>query len=206
MTETERRFLEKLEAVTPQSGMRREVMGEQDIFLSNLPAERVNRRRAFTVIAVSLLIFIAVLPFARLKLPEIWAFIPLYESALFISDLMTGILLFIHFAVLRSRAFLVLACGYLFTAVNNRSAPADLSRPVFGDRVARCGAAEHGLALHVLARHLSARRHRLRAAQESRCQNRAAAQIQPRHDHRECGRRSGNCDYARAGTFRRYRR
>ncbi|MDQ2954363.1 MAG: hypothetical protein M3R18_05415, partial [Pseudomonadota bacterium] len=40
-----------------------------------------------TVVAVSLLIFIAVLPFARVKLPEIWAFIPLYESALFVNDL-----------------------------------------------------------------------------------------------------------------------
>jgi PAS domain-containing protein len=51
MTETERRFLEKLEAVTPQSGMRREVMGEQDITLSNLPAEHASLRRALTVVA-----------------------------------------------------------------------------------------------------------------------------------------------------------
>ena len=92
-------------------------MGDQEIVLSNLPAERATQRRVFTVIMVSLLIFVAALPFARLKLPEIWAFIPLYEAALFISDLMTAILLFAHFTILRSRAFLVLACGYLFTAV-----------------------------------------------------------------------------------------
>src|SRR6202043_1280557 len=42
--------------------------------------------------------------------------IPSYESALAINDLITAVLLFAQFSILRSRALLVLACGYLFTA------------------------------------------------------------------------------------------
>jgi PAS domain S-box-containing protein len=46
----------------------------------------------------------------------VWAFIPNYESALAINALATASLLFVQFAMLRSRALLVLAGGYLFTA------------------------------------------------------------------------------------------
>jgi PAS domain S-box-containing protein len=56
------------------------------------------------------------IPFARVPLPEIWAFIPIYESALVISDLITAILLLAQHDLLRSRSLLVLGCGYLFTA------------------------------------------------------------------------------------------
>jgi len=54
MTETERRFFEKLEAVTPHSGMRREVMGEQDIILSKLPAAHASHRGAVTIVVGAL--------------------------------------------------------------------------------------------------------------------------------------------------------
>ncbi|WP_410498632.1 ATP-binding protein [Chitinibacter sp. S2-10] len=45
------------------------------------------------------------------------AFIPIYESALIITDLITVILLFSQFCILRSTALWVLACGYLFSAL-----------------------------------------------------------------------------------------
>jgi len=44
-----------------------------------------------------------------------WAFIPVYGSALAVIDLITAVLLFGQFSFLRSRALLVLASGYLFT-------------------------------------------------------------------------------------------
>ena len=56
-------------------------------------------------------------PFAKLKLPTVMPFVPSYESALAINDLITAILLFGQFSILRWRAILLLACGYLFTAL-----------------------------------------------------------------------------------------
>jgi signal transduction histidine kinase len=67
-------------------------------------------------VLVSTLIFLGALPFAKLQLPQVWAFIPIYESALVINDLITAVLLFGQFGFLRSRALLVLSGGYLFTA------------------------------------------------------------------------------------------
>jgi PAS domain S-box-containing protein len=89
---------------------------EQGTFLPTLPASPFDRRLALAVVAVSTLIFAAAAPFARLQLPEVWAFIPSYESALAINDLITAVLLYAPFRTLRSPALLWLASGYLFTA------------------------------------------------------------------------------------------
>ena len=50
-------------------------------------------------------------------MPAIWAFIPSYQSALATNDLITAVLLYAQFGLLRSRALLLLAAGYLFTAL-----------------------------------------------------------------------------------------
>lgn len=65
---------------------------------------------------MGLAIFLAAVPFAKVPLAQVWAFIPSYESAIVINDLITAVLLFGQFNILRSRALLVLASGYLFTA------------------------------------------------------------------------------------------
>jgi signal transduction histidine kinase/DNA-binding response OmpR family regulator len=69
------------------------------------------------VLAVSLLVFGALAPFAQLKLAPVPAFIPIYESALVILDLVTAVLLFGQYRIARSDALLLLASGYLFTAL-----------------------------------------------------------------------------------------
>jgi two-component system, sensor histidine kinase and response regulator len=51
------------------------------------------------------------------RLPPVFAFIPIYESALVINDLITAVLLLGQFTILRSRSLLALAGGYLFTAL-----------------------------------------------------------------------------------------
>ncbi|WP_354085546.1 MASE4 domain-containing protein [Bradyrhizobium sp. S3.3.6] len=56
-------------------------------------------------------------PFARTQLAEINAFIPAFEGVIFVTDLVTSVLLFSQFAIYRLRALLVLACGYLFSAL-----------------------------------------------------------------------------------------
>jgi signal transduction histidine kinase len=90
---------------------------EWRVSLSTLPASRRERRRALSVVLISLLGFALAAPFAKVKLAPIMAFVPSYESALAINDLITAILLFGQFSILRWRAILLLACGYLFTAL-----------------------------------------------------------------------------------------
>ena len=91
-------------------------MSEAPIFLSTLPAQRHDRRLVAVVVGISAVTFLAAVPFAKLPLTQVWAFIPIYESALVANDLITATLLFGQFGFLRSRALLVLASGYLFTA------------------------------------------------------------------------------------------
>src|SRR5690606_37707113 len=68
-------------------------------------------------LAVSLTIFLAVAPYARIELPYILAFIPIYQSSVISNDLVTAVLLFGHYLFLRTPALLVLVCGYIFNAV-----------------------------------------------------------------------------------------
>jgi PAS domain S-box-containing protein len=93
------------------------IVTEHAVFLSTVPAGRDDRRLALAVVVVSLLIFLGLAPFARQPLPPVWPFVPIYESALVISDLITAAILLIQFNILRSRALLALASGYLFTAM-----------------------------------------------------------------------------------------
>jgi two-component system, sensor histidine kinase and response regulator len=90
---------------------------EPVLVLSLLPAGPVDRRLAVTAVLISLAVFFVVAPFARTPLPKVAAFMPSYESALCINDLITAALLFGQFTIGRSRALQVLASGYLFTAL-----------------------------------------------------------------------------------------
>ena len=94
--------------------MANELTDGRPIFLSTLPAGRRERRAAVAIVAVSAAIFAAIAPFAKTPLAPVWAFIPAYESAFAVNDLITAVLLFGQFGFLRSRALLVLAGGYLF--------------------------------------------------------------------------------------------
>jgi diguanylate cyclase (GGDEF)-like protein len=86
-------------------------------FLSTLPASPRARRLAWVVVLLSAAVFAALAPFAKAPLARIWAFIPVYESALVICDVITAILLFGQFHSFRMRSLFVLAAGYLFSAL-----------------------------------------------------------------------------------------
>ena len=85
-------------------------------YLSTLAADKRHRRMAWAALCVSVLIFLALAPFARVALPQVSAFIPVYQTALITNDLITAVLLMGQYAFLRSRALLVLGTGYLFCA------------------------------------------------------------------------------------------
>jgi PAS domain S-box-containing protein len=95
--------------------MAADLTGEQPVLLSTAPAKAADWRLALPVALLSLTVFVACIPWARQPLGYVWAFIPTYQTALAITDLMTAGLLLAQFNITRSRALLVLGCGYLFT-------------------------------------------------------------------------------------------
>lgn len=94
----------------------REALKETEAFLSTLPAVPGERRLAQAAMLLSLLVFLVIAPYAKTPLTQVWAFIPSYESALVVNDLITAALLFGQFSSFRSKAVYILASGYLFTA------------------------------------------------------------------------------------------
>lgn len=90
---------------------------ERVVFLSAVPASTRERRFAALVVLLSFAFFLLAAPLAKVKLTEVWAFIPSYQAALLVTDLITAILLFAQFGILRSPALLILAGGYLFCAL-----------------------------------------------------------------------------------------
>jgi PAS domain S-box-containing protein len=89
----------------------------QHVFLSTLPATARNRSLALVVAIVSAAAFAIVAPLARTPLPELTAFIPAHQSALALCDLITAVLLFGQYSILRLPGVRMLASGYLFTAL-----------------------------------------------------------------------------------------
>src|SRR5258707_242789 len=94
----------------------RAAAASERLFLSTIPAGAADRRLALAFVAVSAILFVSLAPFAKTPLTPVVAFIPLYQSALVISDLLTAVLLFNQYSILRSKALLLLASAYLFTA------------------------------------------------------------------------------------------
>jgi PAS domain S-box-containing protein len=85
--------------------------------LLSLPPTHRQTRWAIAVAVCQVAAFALVAPFARTQLADINAFIPAFEGVIFVTDLVTSVLLFSQFAIYRLRALLVLACGYLFSAL-----------------------------------------------------------------------------------------
>ncbi|MGA7983548.1 MAG: MASE4 domain-containing protein [Burkholderiales bacterium] len=90
---------------------------ERRPFLSTFPARAGERRLALGVVLLSTAVFLALAPFAKRPLAPVDAFLPIYQSALVVTDFITAVLLFGQFAILRSRALQVLACAYLFSSL-----------------------------------------------------------------------------------------
>jgi diguanylate cyclase (GGDEF)-like protein len=87
------------------------------MLLSNLPAGPGERRLAFAIIAGSAIGFLILAPFAQVQLSPFPAFVPIYQSALVVNDVITVVFLLGQRPIAHSNALTVLAGGYLFTAV-----------------------------------------------------------------------------------------
>ena len=88
----------------------------QPLLIASLPPTRAQERIALAI-ALALLAFFVAAVLADAPLPRIDAVIPAVSTLMFAGDSVSAVLLFGQFAVLRSRALLVLAAGYLFTGL-----------------------------------------------------------------------------------------
>jgi signal transduction histidine kinase len=85
--------------------------------LANIPPTSEQRRLARAFLLALLVFLLVTAPFAEIRLPEVRAFVPTLAAALCVSDCVTAALLFAQFSLLRQWALLVIASGYLFSAL-----------------------------------------------------------------------------------------
>jgi signal transduction histidine kinase len=87
------------------------------ISLMDRPAGPKERGFALLVTLGLFLTFAAVVPFVNTPLPMSDAFVPMTSAAMLINDFITAVLLYCQGSIFPSRSFLLLASGYLFTAL-----------------------------------------------------------------------------------------
>ena len=84
--------------------------------ISLQPPGADERRFALMLLGLGTIVFVALAPFAALKLTPVPLFIPVYQAALFACDLATAWLFLTQYRSLRLPGLLLLGIGYLFTA------------------------------------------------------------------------------------------
>src|SRR6516225_8328615 len=95
----------------------RSILNPSDAFLATAPAPPVAKRWALAMCIVSFVVFCALIPFARISLLRIEAFVPIYDSLFALNNLLTAGGLLVGFSRSRLRGVLVLASGYLFISL-----------------------------------------------------------------------------------------
>src|SRR3981081_439382 len=91
---------------------------EQNFIISSLPPGRAQKQLALAVVLALLAAFLVMAwPLSTIQLARVDAFVPAYAMAMFVTDSITAVLLFAQFSILRSRALLAIASGYLYTAL-----------------------------------------------------------------------------------------
>src|SRR5258708_5699680 len=96
-------------------GMARKSFDEQQFLLASLPPSRGQIRLALGISVALLVVFGVTAPFARIQLPRIDGFVPAHQSVYAV--LITSALLFAQFSIVRRWALLVLAIGFLYSAL-----------------------------------------------------------------------------------------
>ena len=90
---------------------------DQHFVLSSLPPSPGQKRLALgIVLGLMVALYLVTGPFGGIQLGVIHSFVAVYTTGMFVTDSITAILLYAQFSILRSRAILVIASGYLFTA------------------------------------------------------------------------------------------
>ena len=94
-----------------------EPLDQRQLLLATLPPSQLQTQLACGIVVTMLVLFVVTLRYVNVQLPRIDAFIPIHAITTLINDLITAILLFSMYSIVRRRALLVLASGYLFTSL-----------------------------------------------------------------------------------------
>ncbi len=90
---------------------------DQHFILSTLSPSAAQKRLAAAMVGGILAVYVAITVIPIKGVYEVPAFIPAYVTAMFVCDFITALLLYAQFAIVRSRATLVVASAYLFMAL-----------------------------------------------------------------------------------------
>jgi signal transduction histidine kinase len=90
---------------------------DNEAFLSTAAAGSGQWRLCLALIAISAVVFAICLPYVRVQLQPSPAFVAVYNAMSILNDFTTAVILFGQFDILRSRALLLLASGYLFASL-----------------------------------------------------------------------------------------
>jgi signal transduction histidine kinase len=85
--------------------------------IATAPATAKHRLLALAVVTAMAIAYVVTLPYGSIRLPRLDSFIPTVAGVIFITDLITAALLFAQFAASGSRSLLLLASGFLFSAL-----------------------------------------------------------------------------------------
>jgi signal transduction histidine kinase len=86
-------------------------------FLSRAAVGSRELRVCLVLIGISAVVFVICVPYVRMSVQPSPAFVAVYNSVSILNDFTTSVILFGQFSILRSRALLVLASGYLFASL-----------------------------------------------------------------------------------------
>jgi hypothetical protein len=90
----------------------------QEFTIAGLAPSRAQKRFALGVFIVLLTgLALPMGEFGSVQLARLHAFVPVYATAMAVTDLLTSVLLFAQFSILRTKALLVISSGYLFTGL-----------------------------------------------------------------------------------------
>jgi signal transduction histidine kinase len=90
---------------------------EQHLLLATVPPSRQQIRLAIGVVVILFVVCAVTIPFTDAPFQRFDAFIPTLETAIAFNDLVTAVLLFSQFTIIRWRALQVLASGFLYTTL-----------------------------------------------------------------------------------------
>src|SRR3954453_8760861 len=109
-------FVEPIEA-SLMHGISPSAAEDQHFVLSSLPPSSGQKRLALgIVLGLIIALYLVTGPFGGMQLGVIHSFVAVYTTAMFVTDSITAVLLYAQFSIVRSRAILVIASGYLFSA------------------------------------------------------------------------------------------
>ncbi|MGA7528246.1 MAG: hypothetical protein WBW11_13610, partial [Pseudolabrys sp.] len=93
------------------------VADERGLSIATMKPTLRQQRLALAIIGMLSIGFVAIAPFAAKQVVPVGSVVPTVQAIIFVTNLTTAVLLFSQFSILGLRELLLLASGYLFSAL-----------------------------------------------------------------------------------------